>query len=472
MVRRAVERPGYALAGSPPGIVHFGPGAFHRAHQAAYVDAILAEDPRWAISAVALNSTAVADALRPQDGLYALALLGETPRYRIIGSLRELLVGRQLDKILDRIAAPTTRLITSTVTEKGYCLTNDGGLDLDHAGIRADLSDPGRPRTFIGWLARGLSHRRERGQGWLTILSCDNLQGNGDRLARAVHAFARIAEPDLAGWIEDEVRFPNSMVDSITPATDDVLRARATQALGLEDAWPVQREEFAQWVIEDDFRGERPPLDRAGAQFVRSVTAFEEAKLRLLNGAHSTLAYLGSLLGHESVADAMADPILAGFVERLMRDDIAPVVAPLEGQPVPDYISAILDRFRNGAIRHLLSQIAWDGSQKLPVRLLGTMLDRRRAGLPIGRLAIPVAAWLRFLALPRRPADPIVDPLSEALLPLARSGDVDGLLGLRAVFPRALSEDPLFRDAVRTAHMRLDHPANIGRLLRDGENTQ
>lgn len=464
-LRRAsagVAVPSYDRATLVPGIVHFGPGAFHRAHQAAYVDAILADDPRWAISAVALNSTDVADALRPQDGLYTLALLGEHTRYRVIGAISELLTRQDGDAIANRLAAPSTRLVTATVTEKGYCLTADGGLDVDHPAIRNDLTGA-RPTSFIGRLVDGLSRRRAANAGGLTILSCDNLAANGERLARAVGDFAAIAEPDLARWIADRVRFPSSMVDSITPATDDALRTRVAAATGLDEAWPIQRETFTQWVIEDDFHGEAPPLAAAGAQIVASVAAFEDAKLRLLNGAHSSLAYIGLLLGHETVADAMADEDLAGFVERIMREDIAPSLRPTAGLDVPRYIDAILARFRNPAIRHLLSQIAWDGSQKLPFRLIATIADARAAGRPVDRLAVPIAAWCRFLALPRPPAPPLVDPLGATLLPLA--GDVTALIQRSGVFPERLAHDAVFRGAVADAHARMDDARAVRAIL-------
>ena len=446
-----VAAPSYALGGRTPGIVHFGPGAFHRAHQAAAIDAILPADPRWSIAGVALNSTSTARALTPQDGLYTLALLSEQEEYRIIGAIAELLTAADHDRILARMAASTTLMVTATVTEKGYCLAPDGGLDHGHPAIVHDLATPARPQSFIGWLVQGLAARRRAGAPGIAVLSCDNLAANGSRLRRATLDYAQAVDRDLAGWIDGEIRFPAAMVDSITPATDDALRQRVAAAIGLEDAWPIQREPFTQWVIEDDFPGERPPLEAAGVQFVRSVTPFEEAKLRLLNGAHSTLAYAGILRGHRTVAGAMADAGLAAFVEAMMREDIAPTLAPLEGQPIPDYITAILDRFRNPGIRHLLSQIAWDGSQKLPFRILATIADRRREGLAAGRLALPIAAWFRFLALPRAADDPIVDPLADRIAPLARAGDIDSLLDIEAIFPPPLAADAGFRVEIHDA---------------------
>jgi fructuronate reductase len=456
-----VERPGYRREGLIPGIVHVGPGAFHRAHQAAYADTVLAHDPRWGISAVALNSTGVADALMPQGGLYTLETLGEETRYRVIGSLLELPTARDRAAVIARLAAPTTRLVTATVTEKGYCLTAEGGLDRDNPAIRHDLSHPDAPGSYIGWLVQGLAARRAGGAGGLTVLSCDNLAANGRRQRSAVLDYAAALDPDFARWIKDEVRFPSSMVDSITPKSDDALSARVAAALGMEDAWPIQRETFTQWVIEDDFAGERPPFDLAGAQFVAAVEPFEEAKLRLLNGAHSTLAYLGILLGHGSVGEAMADPDLARFTAAMMQDEVAPTLTPSAGLDVAAYTDAVLERFRNPAMRHSLWQIAWDGSQKLPFRLFATIAEARGAGRPTGRLLLAVAAWLRFLALPRPPAPVLVDPLAERLLGPAAAGDVEALIDETGVFPPALRDDAALRARLRQGFAALATPAGV-----------
>ncbi len=459
----SVARPSYDRTALTPGIVHIGPGAFHRAHQAAYVDAILSEDSRWAISEVALNSTGVSDALGPQDGLYTLALLDATVEHRIIGSVAELLTARARDTILSRIAAPTTKLVTTTVTEKGYHLNGDGGLDMDHPAIVRELTGA-EPSTLSGWLVAGLAARRAAGGGAITLMSCDNLADNGHRFRRAVRDLAAARDPELASWIDDHVRFPSTMVDSITPATDDALRASVRAATGLEDAWPIQREAFTQWVIEDDFATDRPPFELAGVQFTRDVRGFENAKLRLLNGAHSTIAYLGLLLGLTHVRDAMRDPALAGFAERLMRDDIAPsITAPAE-MALDGYIAAVLGRFANPAIAHQLAQIAWDGSQKLPYRLLDTVRDARAAGRPVERLAIPIAAWFHFLELRKASGEALVDPRAEALL--ARAGDAGALLDLRDIFGD-LSGDAVFRDAVLRAYAALA-PGNDVRAMLAG----
>ncbi|MDH5832917.1 mannitol dehydrogenase family protein [Luteimonas sp. M1R5S59] len=455
-----VQRPAYDRGATCIGVVHFGPGAFHRAHQAVYLDELLATEPDWAICAVSLHSAGVRDALQPQDGLYTLALLDEPPRLRVIGAIREVLCApQQRDAVMARLVDPAVRLVTLTITEKGYCLSPDG-VDAAHPDIAHDLSAPDAPVSAIGWLVAGLRARRAAGLAPYTMLSCDNLADNGLRLRRAVLDFARRLDPGLAGWIDVEASFPRSMVDSITPASDDALRARVSDELGVEDVWPVQREPYTQWVVEDDFRAGRPAFERAGVVMSGEIAGFDRAKLRLLNAPHSALAYLGSLMGLGTVAEAMGDPTLAGFVERMMRADITPTLALPEGLDADAYIDAILERFRNPAIVHRLSQIAWDGSQKVPVRLLGTIADALAADRPVDRLCLPVAGWLRFVVRQAQAGEALVDPMAEALEGLGRdaTGDTDrdiaDFLSLDAVFA-PLASDPRFVDALQRAYAAL-----------------
>jgi len=459
-VPASVARPRYDRAATRVGIVHFGPGAFHRAHQAAYLDDLLADEPDWAICAVSLHSTEVRDALRPQDGLYTLALLGEATRLRVIGSIREILAARdERGAVLARLADPAVRIVTLTITEKGYCLAGDD-LDFAHPEIVHDLAMPDAPCSAIGFAVAGLSARRRAGLAAYTVLSCDNLADNGGKLRRAVLQYARRLDAGLAGWIEREVAFPRSMVDSITPATDDALRGRVSAQLGCGDDWPVQREAYAQWVIEDDFRNGRPAFEKAGATISDDIAGYDRAKLRLLNGPHSALAYLGSLMGIEAVSDAMREPALAGFVETLMRQDIAPSLGELQGFDASAYIDAILQRFRNPAIRHKLAQIAWDGSQKLPVRIFGTIADALAAGRGIDALCLPVAAWLHFVRRQANAGVALVDPLHDVLASIATScngdarHDVDAFLKLDAVFA-GIRGEARFVAALRNAYARL-----------------
>ncbi|MBS0295885.1 MAG: mannitol dehydrogenase family protein [Proteobacteria bacterium] len=459
-----VARPLYGKddTGVSIGVIHFGPGAFHRAHQASYFDDLLGGDPRWGISAVSLKTPDVRDALQPQDGLYGLALMGGDVRWRVIGSIRELMVApEQPEAVFARLATEATRLVTLTVTEKGYCLAGDGTLDFDHPDVRHDLEQPdAAPLSVIGWLAEGLRRRRATGLKPFTVLSCDNLPDNGRKLAAAVTAFASARDPGLAAWIEGEARFPRSMVDAITPATDDALRARAAEALGLYDAWPIQREVFTQWVVEDVLGPDGPDLGRVGVTLTDDVSAFDRAKLRLLNGAHSSLAYLGLLAGHETVAEAMGDQALASFLRTLMIEDIKPTLTAPRGLDLDRYIDDVLGRFRNPSIRHLLGQIAWDGSQKLPVRLLGTVRDALSAGRPLDRLARPIAAWMRFIVGCARSGERPVDPMAQTLMAAGAActgdaaRDVGLFLALEPVFRHDLPASP-FRQALERAYAKL-----------------
>ena len=435
---------------SPTGIVHFGPGAFHRAHQADYIDRLLGEDPRWGIAAVSLRSAGTIASLKRQQGRYTLAILDAQPRFRTLAAHKAFFGPGEGEGVRALLRDPAVRMVSSTVTEKGYCLAGDGTLDFGHPDIVHDLENPSRPVSLVGWLVLGLGDRRRERLAAFTPLCCDNMVSNGKKLRSATLDFAARIDRGLADWIAGEAVFPDTMVDSITPATGPGLRDRV-RAQGFDDDIPVSREAYCAWVIEDVLPAGSPDLESAGAVLAADVGAWERAKLRILNGAHSALAYLGLLIGHETVAGAMADPALQRFVERLVREDI---IATLEPSPLDlqAYAGEIFERFRNPAIGHLLSQIAWDGSQKLPYRLLDSIADSLAAGRRPGLLAVPVAAWMLFVERQARTGGGIVDPLEAQLTKIGRSGDpVAGLLALRQVFPARLAEDAIFRDTVAAA---------------------
>jgi fructuronate reductase len=439
--------------------VHFGPGAFHRAHQAWFFESMLAHDPRWGISAVSLRSTDVRDALAPQDHLYTIAIRDEVISYQVIGALRELFVAPENpEAVLARLCAPTTHLVTITVTEKGYCLAADGSLDLTHPDIQRDLKNPRAPGSVVGFLTEGLRRRRDSGLPPFTVISCDNLVDNGARLARATAQFASTSDRGFARWIEGEVRFPRTMVDSITPATTDALKDSVADALGVRDRWPVQREAFVQWVIEDVFRHESPDWQRAGVTLTNDVAGYDRAKLRLLNGAHSTLAYVGSLAGYVTVADAMKDDELRAFVQTLMVEDILPTLTAPRGLDLRTYVDAILRRFRNPNMHHELAQIAWDGSQKLPFRILGTVRDALAAGRSIDRLCVPLAAWMQFVRQAAARGERVKDPLAAQLFEIGRAcegrgvTDTPRVLALESVFPAELRADARFTGPLTKAY--------------------
>jgi fructuronate reductase len=457
--------PTYDRGATRFGIVHIGPGAFHRAHQAYYVDTLLHSDKRWAISALSLKSTGLRDALRNQQGLYTLMELGAAPRARVIGAIRELLVGASdAEAAFARLAARDTRLVSLTVTEKGYCLDAKNQLDMANADIAHDLANPSQPRSTIGWLVEALKRRRTAAVPPFGVLSCDNLPENGKVLHRALVAFAQATDADLARWIEAEVVCPRTMVDSITPATDDALRKRTQEITGLIDEWPIQREPFTQWVVEDLAVMHDADWQSVGVTLAKDVGLYDRAKLRLVNGPHSTLTYIGLLRGHETVADAMRDEQLAQFVERLMIDDFAPSLGDTRGFDVEHYIAAVLARFRNPGIRHLLSQIAWDGSKKLPVRIVVTLGEALRAGRPIHRLLMPLAAWMRFIVRQAKAGVPIIDPDAERLADIGRAcvgdahTDVARFAVCEAVLPAALLAEEKFRRELEAAYQRLALP--------------
>ena len=453
--------------GLTTGIVHFGPGAFHRAHQSDYIDRLLHEDPRWGIAAVSLRTATTVEALEAQDGLYTLAILDEQPSFRTIGAHTRFIGPAQSASLRRQLVDPSVRIVTSTVTEKGYCLGGDGSLDFSNPDIQRDLAEPGNPVSLIAWLALGLADRRANGIAPFTPVCCDNMANNGTKLQKAVIAFAERTDPELARWIDGEVRFPDTMVDSITPATDDRLRQFVREETGFADQVPVAREAFTQWVIEDILPLGSPDLGSVGVTLASDVSAWERAKLRILNGSHSTIAYLGLLLGLETVADAMANETLSAFVRRLVLDDIIPTLQP---SPIDlqRYAQETFERFRNPAINHRLSQIAWDGSQKLPYRLVDTVMDARAAGRSLTRLAVPIAAWILFIERQARSGSKLVDPLADQLIPIAcGSNAAERLLELRQVVPADLAADETFRTALTDAVSALRTAGVPATLSRD-----
>lgn len=461
-----VARPRYDRGSVAPGIVHLGLGAFHRAHQAVATEAALDAGARdWGIVAASLRSPGTRDALAPQDGLYTVATReSDDESLRVIGALRGLHVAPEDPAALLAVMAdPRIRIASLTVTEKGYCHDPaTGALDEAHPDIRHDLASPGAPRSAPGFLVEALARRRAAGIAPFTVLCCDNLPHNGATVRGVVTRLATLRDRGLGDWIGGEVAFPSTMVDRIVPATTEEDRARVAAALGMEDAWPVVGERFFQWVIEDRFPTGRPDWALGGASFAADVAPFELMKLRMLNGAHSALAYLGCLAGHGTVAEASGDPVLAGYL-RGFWEEVAPTVPAPPGVELQDYASSLLARFRNHALRHRTAQIAMDGSQKLPQRLLGPVRDRLAQGRGIAHLALAVAAWIRCLGGVDEAGAPIElrDPLAATLrAALDGAGEdparrVAAVLGVEAVFGAELPRDPRFAAAVTAAYARI-----------------
>jgi fructuronate reductase len=441
--------------------VHLGPGAFFRAFYAAYTqETNTASGEAWGILAISLKSPAARDRLAPQDGLFtAMALAPEGPRARVIGAVAGVLVAPEDPAAaVEAMAAPQIAIVSLTITEKGYCHDPaTGRLNLAHPDIAHDLAAPARPRSAPGMIVAALAARRARGVAPFTVLSCDNLPANGRLLRGVLLDFALARDPALADWIAAHVPCPSTMVDRITPATTEADHARLREIAGYDDPALVVHEPFGQWVVEDDFSAGRPVWELAGAQMTGAVGAFETMKLRCLNGTHSALAYLGHLAGHETIAGTVADPPFAAFCEFLWTREILPTVPPPEGADLGAYCDALMARYRNTAIRHRTAQIATDGSQKLPQRILGTVRDRLAAGVVPQGLCLAVAGWMCFVD---GAGDDLRDPLAEVLrqaLDGAQTPEdkVRALLRVRAVFGADLAEEPRFRAAVTRAYLRL-----------------
>ncbi|MEP0518749.1 MAG: mannitol dehydrogenase family protein [Hyphomicrobiales bacterium] len=406
-----------------PRILHLGIGNFHRAHQAWYTQLSNAHDnDAWKITAVSLRRPDVRDTLAPQDFDYTLVIKGTADtEYLRINLHDEILVGPENPQaVVDHIADPDTTIVSLTVTEKGYYVdTRSGKFQAKDPVIAKEISE-GKPSTAIGYLAFGLKARKLAHGKPITIMSCDNLSANGETLHGAVDAFQKAAGLDLSDYLQNSIAFPSAMVDRITPATTDELRAEVLDATGWADHSPVSTETFSEWTIEDNFAAERPSWDQVGVQIVADVAPYELRKLRLLNGPHSLLAYAGLFHGHRYVHEAIADPKLRGLAAGLMTE--AAVTLPDEIQSsTPNYSNELIERFANPALKHELIQIAMDGSQKLPVRLLSTVKDRMQAGKKSPNALEGVAYWLIFVLSRSASGEAINDPQADTFLNIAKS---------------------------------------------------
>ena len=460
----AVRRPDFDPAAIGTGIVHLGIGAFARAHLAGYTQPLLREDPGWGILGVSLRRADTRDALAGQDWLYTCAerdSAGE--RLTVMGALTGVLVAPEAPgAVVARLADPAVRIVTLPVTEKGYHRDGaSGGLDANDPAIRHDLATPDAPHTAPGLLVAALRLRGAARVPPFTVLCCDNLPENGRSTRRVVTDFADRLDPALGRCVAEHVAFPNCMVDRIVPATTDTDRDRIDAALGAEDRWPVVCEPFTQWVIEDRFPLGRPAWETTGAALVDDVRPYEAMKLRLLNGSHSSIAYLGQLAGWQTVAEAIADPALAAHIDALMQE-IATTLHLPAAVDLAAYRRALLARFANPALRHRTAQISMDGSQKLPQRLFAPALARVTAGQDLPRIALGVAAWLRYLQGRSDDGSPLVvdDPRADALTSAARAAQTpralcDAIFTLRDVVPPALAESATFRNEALSALDRL-----------------
>ncbi|MEZ0491441.1 mannitol dehydrogenase family protein [Kineococcus sp. TBRC 1896] len=407
----------------PVRIVHLGLGNFHRAHQAWYT-AHASDADGWGIAAFTGRRPEAAEKLQRQDGLYTLLVRGPDGDHpEVVASLSRAYAATDHDEFLDLLRRSEVAVVTLTVTEAAYLLGADGGLDVDRPEVRADAAalraDPTAPVTTVpGRLVAGLAARRAAGTGPVTVLSCDNLAHNGAVTAAVVTRFAGLLDPDLAGWIGAEVEFASSVVDRITPATTDEVVTRVAELTGRHDESPVPAEPFSEWIVAGRFPAGRPDWESAGAVFVEDVTPHEQRKLWLLNGSHSLLAYAGPLLGHRTIADAVADPRCRAWVETFW--DEACRHLPIPAADLARYREALLDRYANPGVRHLLAQIAAGGSLKLPLRTVPALRAERAAGRLPGGCATAVAAWVRHL---RGEGTPVDDPAADRAVAAATSPD-------------------------------------------------
>ena len=449
-----VQLPQYNRATLKPGIVHLGIGAFHRAHQAFYTEAVLNKfGGDWGIIGCSLRSANVREQLAPQDGLYTLVeRSGNGEKLQVIGAVQQALVGPEDPAALVAVMAdPAIKIVSLTVTEKGYCHDPaSGNLNLQHPDVLHDLANLDSPKSAIGFLVAALQKRYQAGTKSFTALSCDNLPNNGQVLAKVVLQFAQQISAELASWIEENTCFPCTMIDRIVPATTDEDRQEVEARLGMRDEAMVVAEPFTQWVIEDRFSDGRPAWEQVGVQLVDEVHIFEKIKLRLLNGAHSTLAYSGYLSGFNYINEVMNEPAFVNMITTYMAREAGETIVEPEGFDIEHYKQQLRDRFFNPALKHRTWQIAMDGSQKLPQRLLETLREQLKSHGHIDIICLAVAAWIRYVSGVDENGGVIEvsDPLAATLRKLCDDNKGDSLAMVRAVvaLPQVFGTDLINED--------------------------
>jgi len=454
--------PGYDRRLVTPGVVHVGVGGFHRAHQAMYHDRLMNDGVAldWGICGVGVMAAdrAMKEVLDAQNGLYTLVIKHSDGTYepRVIGSIvRYLFAPDDPEAVIETMAAPATRIVSLTITEGGYNVSDaTGEFDAANPDVAADLAPGAVPRTTFGLVTEALRRRRARGVAPFTVMSCDNLQGNGELTRLVFTAFARLRDPELGDWVEREVAFPSSMVDRITPVTTDADRAEVRERFGIDDRWPVVCEPYTQWVLEDDFTAGRPPYEDAGVQVVGHVEPYELMKLRLLNGSHQAMAYFGYLAGYRLVHEAAQDPSFQAFLLGYMNKEATPTLEPVPGVDLDGYKHTLIERFSNPQVRDTIARLCAQSSDRIPKWVLPVVREQLAAGGEIRRSAAVVASWARYAEGVDEQGQPIevVDRLAGTLTRLARRNceDPGAFIGNRAVFGD-LSDDQRFAGAYRSA---------------------
>ena len=457
----AVPGPSYDRSRVSAGVVHFGVGGFHRAHQAMYHDRLMNSGKalEWGICGVGVmpGDRAMKEALDAQDGLFTLVVKHPDGRYepRVIGSIVEYLFAPDdVEAVIEKLAASDTRIVSLTITEGGYSIDQITGDFVPSGDVLRDAEGEA-PRTTFGLVTEALRRRRECGVAPFTVMSCDNLQGNGHLSRRAFTAFASLRDPELGAWVAHEVRFPNSMVDRITPVTTDEDRAEVRERFGVDDRWPVVCEPFTQWVLEDSFTLGRPPYEDAGVQVVEDVEPYELMKLRLLNASHQALCYFAYLDGYRLVHEAAQDPLYRSFLCGYMDDEGTPTLAPVPGVDLEDYKSTLIERFSNPEVRDTVARLCADSSDRIPKWLLPVVRSQLSSGGPVSHSAAVVASWARYAEGVDEQGEPIevVDRLASSLTAIAhrqRDRDLDAFIANRELFGD-LVDEPRFAEAYRRA---------------------
>ena len=466
-----IQLPGYDRQKVGQSIMHVGVGGFHRAHQALYTDDLLCQggDSIWGYCGVGLltHDARIRDVMRSQDCLYTLVERSlEGDKARIIGSIVNFLFAPDdPQKVIEQMASPQTRIVSLTITEGGYYIdASTGELDDKHPDIQYDLAHPHEPRCSFGYLLEALDRRRLRGISPFTLMSCDNIQSNGEVAKKMLMAFAELRDPVFRNWMSENCAFPNSMVDRITPATTDEHRALVREKFGIDDGWPVMTESFKQWVIEDHFLLGRPAWESVGAQMTTDVLPYEKMKLRLLNASHQALCYIGMLLGYQLVHETMEDQDIQKLVAKMMDDEVTPLLPEVPGVDLTEYKKTLIERFRNPAIRDQLSRIGIYGSSGIPKFVLPSIEDQLQRGGPIKLLSFIVASWFRYLSgLDESGKEmPMLDPMAKTLRERAKAAGRDPrqLLAMREVFSEGLANSPAFAKQVTdTFHSFYDQGA-------------
>jgi fructuronate reductase/mannitol 2-dehydrogenase len=459
----AVAVPEYDRAELRAGVVHFGVGGFHRAHQALYLDELARRgETEWGVIGVGMHRSEMKEVLAAQDNLFTVVERGpEGERARIVGSIIDYLYApEQSDAVLAALTDPRIRLVTLTLTGAGYPVDPASGEfhPEDDDEVAADLSSAGEPSSVFGFLVEALRLRREAGVAPFTVMSCDNAAENGRAARAAVCGFARERDDELADWIERYVAFPSSMVDRITPATSPRDREEIVERLGVDDGWPVITEPFSQWIIEDRFCNDRPPLDAVGVQFVADVRPYELMKTRLLNGSHCALGYFGLLLGHERGDEAMGDPELGEYIVGMMNQ-VIPLLPPVEGIDLQQYRDVLVSRLLNPEIGDRLDRLARRGSVKLGSYVAPSIVDARRRGEDCRLLTGTVAAWIALLGREVDGNAAVQDPQLDELAPIAAKGDVRGILAAVRGLALLTEDDEVCREIERVVAALLEHGA-------------